>query len=191
MKKYRVVGIKNIKTGNSVNYLSSFATFRNDYVVLLQNIQTGNVEEYFYSNALSFTDDIIGYYDNWWVVIDDNLWRLLDLIDFEVTSINPEGVAKLQTVVGLILVNNNEVILSVHEEVKIYDNIIFEKGGICVTIFTILMGLYEYCCQRMDSGVDIYISYSGSYYKLVYDKRLIRFLTKVKVLNKNETSKIN
>ena len=192
MKKYRVLRLRNMKTGVDANYVANLAPNRSNYTVLLQDIQTGQIKEHFLSDALRFKDDIFGYWGTWWTVINNNLWKLLDLIDF-VEDEKPHniGVAKLMTNIGLISVYNNKILLSINEDTKVYSNIIFESHGTCATIFTVLRGLYEYRYKDMNNDIDICIIHLGVCYRLVYDKRLTRFLTKVKVLNKNETSKIN
>lgn len=179
------------KDGQSIAYCfkHQFHDLGNCTIKYLDNNETRTV------SALELFDmyiDLIGFFGTMnhsvLITIPDKLWKLLDIIDIDEVQERPFGnIARNTTVypIGVMTLYASCLRFDLYETVNFEDFMVFHDGYKYIkTIYDLLDDIATRYPEELKKRLPIYITDGYSTYRIKYDKRLVSYLSKAKVLNK-------
>ena len=136
--------------------------------------------------------DLIGFFDSTYhsmlITITDKLWRLLDIVDIDVVQERPFGnIARSTNVypLGVMTLYASCLRFNLYETTSFVDFIAFSDYYKHVeTLYDLLDDIATRYPDELKKRLPIYITDGYSTYRIKYDKQLVSYLSKAKVLYK-------
>lgn len=163
------------------------------YAVLLQDLKTNEKKKLPLSDIISYKDEVLGFYksDNFgddyiFTVVDDNLWRLIDLIDIidEEPFREFKEVSCVSCAFSIMDKYKHSLVCNIYTKFIFTDLFFINFKGEVYSLYNLFNILFEYFPNEIKAYTPLYLKIGYRYKRIIYDKRLLTFYTKLKVLQR-------
>ena len=163
------------------------------YTVLLQDLKTNEKKKLPLSDILSYKDEVLGFYksDDFndkciFTVVDDNLWRLIDLIDIvdEEPFREFKEISGISCAFSIIYKYKHSLVCNTYVRFIFTDLFFINFKGDIYSLYNLFNILFEYFPNEIKACTPLYLKIGYRYKRIIYDKRLLTFYTKLKVLQR-------